>query len=518
MQSVAARMSVAFAVALVAFGLAALFTVLRMRALGADLRLVSQGYLPLTRIAAEIDVKEGSTARALELRALDPASRRTLLPLARAHFPTVVKERLSDARAVLARARTLASGKDEGLLTEVAARIDGLDARWAAYDAASRKLFAALSEEGASPDDPALAEQLEALARLERGVALDVKRLQAVLDGQVAERVRAAEQAERRSTVLALLYASLAAAVGVGAMLIGRRLLAPIRSLTEGVKAVAAGDLGRAVEVRSSDELGELAREFNAMAASLHRQRTELSRAERLAAVGRISSQITHEIRNPLNALGLNAELLAELLADADPGGEARALTRAIATEVDRLHGVTEEYLGFARLPRPSFALEELNELVESLADFMRPELGAAGVELRLSLAPGLAPVRADEGQLRAALLNLFRNAREAMPQGGLLTVATRPLAHGGAEVEVHDTGTGIPPEALPSIFEPFFSTKEKGTGLGLAFAQQVLREHGGSLACASEPGRGTTFTARLPRAAEEETHHGAGMEEALSA
>src|SRR3990172_264298 len=319
-------MFITFAAALVAFGLVALFAVGRMHALGGDLRLVSEGFLPLTRIAAQVEVKDWATARALEVRDMAPAARRAFLPLLPSHLPPahqkpdqappvppppppVVHEKLDEARSVIARARGVASGRDAQFLSEIAARVDALDARWTDYAEASRAFFDAL-ERSSGASDPALAERADAVRKLEKGISLDAKLLQAALDGQVADRVHAAERAERRSTLLAVIYSLLAAAAGLGAMLVGQRLLAPIRILTEGVKAVAAGDLTRKVEVSSGDELGLLAREFNAMATSLGRQRTELLRAERLAAVGRISAQITHEIRNPLNSIGLNGQVL----------------------------------------------------------------------------------------------------------------------------------------------------------------------------------------------------------------
>jgi signal transduction histidine kinase len=237
------------------------------------------------------------------------------------------------------------------------------------------------------------------------------------------------------------------------------------------------------------------------MAASLDRQQTALRRAERLAAVGRISAQITHEIRNPLNAIGLNAELLAEEIAALpEPSGEALQMLAAISHEVDRLNAVTEHYLRFVRLPRPALERLELNEVLAGLLDFLAPELAAAGLSVSRDLAKGLPPIRGDEARLRGACLNLLRNAREATPKGGSITVRTRPL-EGCVELQIRDTGGGIPPGDLTRIFEPFYSTKERGTGLGLAFTQQVVEEHLGTIQCDSALGRGTCFTLRFPTA-----------------
>ncbi len=503
MRSVSVRIFLAFAAALIAFGGVAAFGVSRLHDLGRQLRLLSQGYFPLTRVVAQIDVKDWATSRAMEVKALDPAARRAWLPVARAHFPAVVREKIAEGRELANRARALADEGDARFLAEVASRLDALDARWAQYDASARDLFDAL-ESGRAPASD-LEARVQAVRTQEKGLSLEVKLLAVKLDSQIAERVHAAEQAESRTVAAIVIYTLLAVAVGFTALLVAQRLLAPIRTLTEGVKAVAGGDLSRQVAVRSRDEIGILAREFNAMAASLARQRSELVRAERLAVVGRIASQITHEIRNPLNAISLNAELLEEELG---PGGEgeARSLLRAIGREVDRLNGVIEDYLRFARLPKPQKARQDLNEILSDLLDFIAQEMAAARVEVRRQLGPGLPPVLADEGQLRAAFLNLLRNGREALPGGGTVTVATRLAEGGELETEVRDTGAGIPEDVLPHIFDPFYSTKEQGTGLGLAFALQVAQEHGGSLRCESQPGRGTAFFLRLPAAGELKT------------
>jgi signal transduction histidine kinase len=506
MRRVATRIFLTFAVALAAFGAVAVFSIVRLHDARRDLQLLSSGYLPLTRIAAQLETKDWVAARALEARALDRAARQAYLPVARAHFPALVREKIEEANRVVADARLLAREDDARFLDDVQDRLAALGARWSEYDRKARALFDAL--EAGEGQDPSTAETFEARAQevrqLEKGLSLDVKLLQVALESRIADRVRAAERSEGRTVVLIVLYSLVALGIGVAAALLSQRLLAPIETLTQGVKAVAAGDLSRQVQVRSRDEIGLLAREFNAMAASLDRQRDELRRAERLAAVGRISAQITHEIRNPLNAIGLNAELLAEELEELSaPPRDAIQLVAAISREVDRLNGVAEEYLRFARLPKPALARQDLNEILGGLLDFLGPELAAARIELHRELASGLPAVCADEGQLRAVFLNLVRNSREAMPSGGVVTLRTR--REGDAiEVEVSDTGGGIPPGDLTRIFEAFYSTKERGTGLGLAFTRQVVEEHGGSIRCESAVGQGTTFVVRLPAAAEE--------------
>lgn len=233
-----------------------------------------------------------------------------------------------------------------------------------------------------------------------------------------------------------------------------------------------------------------------------------LLRSERLAAIGRMSSQITHEVRNPLNSLSLNVEMLEEELAGSE--GEAKTLLRAIAAEIERLTEVTEGYLEFARLPRPLLEREQVNPLVQSLLRFVGEEAEKASVKVAPDLGDALPEVLADENQLRQAMLNVVRNALEALKgngagsdrgkRGGTLSVTTR---RAGAQVEVvfRDDGPGIAPKDLARIFDPFYSTKADGTGLGLPLTQQIIEEHGGTIACSSEPGRGTVFTIRLPAA-----------------
>jgi signal transduction histidine kinase len=233
------------------------------------------------------------------------------------------------------------------------------------------------------------------------------------------------------------------------------------------------------------------------MAAALQEREQRLIRSERLAAIGRMAAHIAHEVRNPLSSIGLNAELLEEELQQKPDGAK---LCRAIQHEVDRLNALTQEYLRFARLPQPKLERQDLRPILVSLLDFMREDARSRGVAVVAELADPLPPLPVDEGQLRQALLNLCRNALEAMSGGGTLTVRAA-VAGDRLEIAVRDTGSGIAPEHLARVFEPFFSTKEHGTGLGLALTQHIVAAHGGTIAIDSTPGHGTEFRVRLPLA-----------------
>jgi signal transduction histidine kinase len=234
--------------------------------------------------------------------------------------------------------------------------------------------------------------------------------------------------------------------------------------------------------------------------------RDELIKKERLAAIGRMTSQVTHELRNPLSAMNLNAELLQDELSalGAPPDGEAADLLRSIITEIDRLTSLTEEYLAYARLPVVRTEPTDLRALLHDLLRFLRPDAERRGVTLLDDLPPSLPLIQADANQLRRALLNLIRNAMEAMPDGGVVTVRApalpAPDAERSVQVEIADSGPGIPQEDLAHIFSAFFSTKATGTGLGLPLTQQIIEEHGGSLLVASHLGQGTSFRVVLPR------------------
>ena len=229
----------------------------------------------------------------------------------------------------------------------------------------------------------------------------------------------------------------------------------------------------------------------------------EMLQSERLATIGSMSAALAHEIRNPLGSIKLNLELLKDEIEGMERGAvtsteEAASLLRPIASEVQRIHRVTESYLRFAKFPRGELAEESLNEILRGGIAFMRSQLELAKVRLVLELDDTLPRLPANAEHLWQALMNLIRNAMEAMPDGGLLTVSTF-REDGDLAIRIADSGKGMSEEQRAHLFEPFFTTKHAGTGLGLALAQRIVHEHGGSIECQSVAGSGTAFTIRLP-------------------
>lgn len=508
-RSIRTKILLGFAVVLIAFGSATIYGGWAVRTLGQQLRLVALGYSAL-----RLELQDQQTLQAnLQKRLAEPE------PSPRFFAAVAADRKLRRLRLQGARqraqdlSRSLAPA-DAAFLSQIEAGLNRLEHLYISSDAQSQS------------DDRQAGRQLE-----EQATQL-LEQMSSRLTNKVVEVVSAGQRYERRALWMTVILALAAAATSAIVLLLVQATLRPLRRLSESAKEVARGNY-RAGQVwrdrlpgdEGGDEVGDLAREFNAMAAALEEREGRLRRSEQLAAVGKMAAQITHEVRNPLTAIGLNAELLAEEFAGKDT--EAQQLALAIVKEVDRLTDITEQYLRFARLPQPRFDQADLNDLLRSLLQFAGEEMRARGITVEAELDPTLPPVTIDDNQVRQALLNLMRNASEAMvdrsssapgtgpDEGGerRLTVRSRSLpATGRIAVDIIDTGPGIPPERQRQIFEPFFTTKKGGTGLGLALALEVVTRHGGQLVVESplrpspsvpggptEPTAGTRFTLELP-------------------
>lgn len=225
-----------------------------------------------------------------------------------------------------------------------------------------------------------------------------------------------------------------------------------------------------------------------------------LVRKEQLATMGIMSSQIAHVVRNPLSTISLSTEMLSDELkkyGGADTR-EARSLIISIMNEVDRLNGVVEEYLLFVKQPQPAYNACDINRMLESLVKFLEKEAVRRNISFAGNFGKNLPKLSIDERKLRQALINIIRNSFDAMPQGGEIRLFTRTLKN-DIEIMIEDTGGGIAKENLKKVFEPFFSTKDLGAGLGLSIAKDIIIEHGGGISCESKKETGAVVKIRLP-------------------
>jgi signal transduction histidine kinase len=227
---------------------------------------------------------------------------------------------------------------------------------------------------------------------------------------------------------------------------------------------------------------------------ALERQQEQLMRSDRLATVGELAAGLAHELRNPLAGISGALHVLGSQL---DTGDERRALLGDVNAQITRMNKTLTDLLQHARPARAQRIAVEINALVDQSLRF----LPHGQIEIVRRLDQSLPFVNVDPNLLHQAFLNILVNARQAMPHGGRLTVETRSRPGNGPAIEIRvtDTGTGIPPDHLRRIFQPFFTTKAQGTGLGLAIAARAVEEHGGRIAVQSAVGRGTTFTIALP-------------------
>ena len=272
----------------------------------------------------------------------------------------------------------------------------------------------------------------------------------------------------------------------------------PIQRLITGVREVKRGRLDTQIAVTSNDELGELAANFNRMTEVLRINKsleTSLAQQNKMASLGVLSSEVAHEINNPLGVILGYAAYLENKMNPDDPGFK---YIQEIKRESKRCKNIVQDLLSYARVPKPTLAETDINALLEQIIDFAAHHTDMDAVGIATAFDSQLPRIWVDGDQIRQVAMNLMLNAGAAMPEGGRLVVGTALGEEGCVKLTFQDSGAGITPENLEKIFEPFFTTKTRGTGLGLAITKTIVEQHGGRIEVASEVGKGTTVTISL--------------------
>lgn len=308
----------------------------------------------------------------------------------------------------------------------------------------------------------------------------------------------------QRQTILTV---ATAGAVAIcAALLIGITLVVgrPMVELQEKIARIREGDLNVTVDFAArKDAIGDLGKDFNNMVSELrdsreeiqHLHQTQMSRAEHLATLGELAAGLAHEIRNPLAGIAGVMEIIGR---DLPPDSPAREVLKEVRAEVQHINRIVTDLLDTARPKPPQFRSADLNHTAEHAVIFARQQTVSKPIEIELLKNESLPTIEHDTGQIHQVLLNLLLNAIQAIDGMGKVKV-TLSENEGFAVISVEDSGRGIPPENLPNIFRPFYTTKGHGTGLGLSLAKRIVEDHGGRIHVSSNVGSGTVFDVFLP-------------------
>jgi two-component system NtrC family sensor kinase len=328
---------------------------------------------------------------------------------------------------------------------------------------------------------------------------------------QMVEAALRVAEAERQSVLRLLKVSKLMPVVALGVLLLlivyitiflTRQILRPIGRMVAATGRIAQGDFSPLRPQRKyRDEFTSLSLAINHMLQELNQRQEMLAEAQKLRAIGTLTAGIAHELNNPVNNISLTAEALVE--DGATLSDEERVdMCHDLLSQAERAQGVVRNLLDFSRQREVNIEPLQLDPLLGNTTKLVRNQMSLAQVKIELCIAEGLPPVRGDRPQLSQVFVNIYLNAIDAMSGGGLLkvTAARADDREGFVRIDVTDSGTGIPEEAIPYVFDPFFSTKgAKGTGLGLSVSYGIIAKHGGTIVASSRAGQGTTFSVFLP-------------------
>jgi two-component system NtrC family sensor kinase len=289
--------------------------------------------------------------------------------------------------------------------------------------------------------------------------------------------------------------------------LLSQRISVPIQNLATASKDIAQGNLDATVEITSKDELGDLAKAFNTMASALKQRdkqlreftQSKIMESERLALIGQLAANVAHELNNPLQGIVTYSNLILERMSNEN---SSTSSIQKIATQANRCKDIIRGLLDFSRQRKPDKTICNITSVLEECVAFLENQALFHNIQITKQFEQDLPMIVVDPSQMQQVFMNMIVNAAEAIEDSGNLTLGTRFLpGEEHIEIEITDTGQGIPEENLKKLFDPFFTTKEvgHGTGLGLAISYGIIKEHKGKISVESKVDQGTTFLIHLP-------------------
>ena len=287
---------------------------------------------------------------------------------------------------------------------------------------------------------------------------------------------------------------------------VSQKILRSLREIEKLTKSISEGNFDQIRGLETRDELGSAVRAINLMSEELRHREEQIIQSKKLSSLGVLTAGVAHELTNPLNNISMIAQTYAEVYAKLSDKDRIGFMSR-VDGEVDRMKEIIKNLLDFSKPKEANLKKTDINSVIQKTLKLMENTLGISNVETKLNLTEKLQAVFIDESQIQQVLVNLIVNAVQSMPSGGTLFLSSRQGRNGDSvEMTVMDTGKGIPPEFLPHIFDPFFSTKGVGgTGLGLSVSYGIIKNHKGNIRVESKVDVGTTFTIELPSHAQEE-------------